>query len=95
VDHLTLARFSGVIGLKEFSELGGRQLAITEDLVKQPGTEGLTCVCRYHRASAILVAQEMMAAFDTENAEAGFRERGNEVRASDAGDPAHAAIVTR
>jgi len=37
----------------------------------------------------------MMAAFDTENAEAGFRERGNEVRASDAGDPAHAAIVTR
>jgi hypothetical protein len=44
--------------------------------VKQSGTEGLTCVSRYHSASAILVAQEMVAAFDTEDAETRFRERG-------------------
>ena len=63
--------------------------------MKQARTENLTCVYRYHRASAILVAQETMAAFDTENSETGLRESGNEVCASDAGAPAHAAIVTR
>jgi hypothetical protein len=36
-----------------------------------------------------------MAAFDTENAETGLGERGNQFCAGDAGAPAHAAIVTR
>ena len=40
---------------------------------------------RHDRASAILVAQEMMAAFDTEHAETGFCECGNEVRAGASG----------
>ena len=84
-----------MIALNEFRELVGRQLAIPKDLVKQAGADGLACVCGHNRTSAILVAQEMMAAFDTENEETGFCERGNEFRAGDAGRPAHAAMVTR
>ena len=58
-----------------------RKLAIAKDFVKQAGAEGFACVCGHDRASAILVAQEMMAASDAENAETRSCERGNEVRA--------------
>jgi hypothetical protein len=50
---------------------------------------------RYNRAAAILVAQEMVTAFDAENGKAGLPEGGNQVGAGDAWTPAHAAMVTR
>jgi hypothetical protein len=40
-------------------------------------------VRRHNRAPPILVAEEMMAAFDAQNAETGPRERGYEFRARD------------
>jgi hypothetical protein len=46
-------------------------------------------------APAILVTQEVMAAFHAKNAKAYPFRRGNEVGAGDAGIPAHAAMVTR
>jgi hypothetical protein len=50
---------------------------------------------RYDRAPTILVAQEVMAAFDAENGKTGLSEGGNKVGTGDAGAPAHAAMVTR
>jgi hypothetical protein len=75
--------------------LVGGQLAISQDFVKQAGADGLAKVRRNNRAAAILVTQEVMAAFYAKNAEAPLFESGNEVSAGDAGSPAHAATVTR
>jgi hypothetical protein len=44
---------------------------------------------------AVFVTEEVMAAFDAENREAGLSEGGNQVLTGDAGCPAHAAMVTR
>lgn len=63
--------------------------------MKEAGTDGLACVRGHNRPSAIRVAQEVMAAFDTENVETGLCERGDEVGSGDARSPAHAAMVTR
>ena len=46
-------------------------------------------------ASAVFVTQEVMAAFDAENGEAGLSEGGNDFGPGDARCPAHAAMVTR
>ena len=63
--------------------------------MKEAGTDGLPRVRRHNSASSVLMAEEMMAAFDTQDAETGLRECGNEFWAADARGPAHAAIVTR
>jgi len=81
--------------LQQLAKPVGGQLAIPKDFVKQPGADGLARVHRHYRASAILVAQEAMAAFDAENGKAGLYEGGNKVGTGDAGTPAHAAMVTR
>jgi hypothetical protein len=81
--------------LKHFPEFFSGQLAIPEDLVKQAGTDDLARVHRYNRASAILVTQEVMTAFDPENSEAALSEAGNKVGAGDPRTSAHAAMVTR
>jgi hypothetical protein len=65
--------------------LVGGQLAISEDLVKQAGADGLARVRGHNRAPAILVTEEMMAAFDGKNAKASLFEAGTEVSSGDAG----------
>ena len=49
----------------------------------------------HHRASPVVMMEEMMTAFDTYDSKTGPGECGNEVGAGDAGSPAHAAMVTR
>ena len=63
--------------------------------MKESGTDDLARVHGYDCAPAILVAQEVMAAFDAENGETGLAEGSYEVHARDAGTPAQAAMVTR
>jgi hypothetical protein len=70
--------------LNQLRELVGGQLAIAKN-VKKPGSDRLARVHRYHRASAILVAREIMAAFDAENRKARLSESGNEIGSGDAG----------
>ncbi len=90
-----MARLGSYSLLNQLRELVGGQLAIPEDFVKEPGSDGFTRVHRYNRASAALVAHEMMAAFDAENRKATPSDGGNKIGAGDAGTPAHAAMVTR
>src|ERR1700719_3413383 len=80
---------------QQLPELVGGQLAISQDFVKQARTDGLARVRRNNRAAAILVTQEVMAAFYAKNAEAPLFAGGNEVSAGDAGSPADAPTVTR
>jgi hypothetical protein len=81
--------------LQQLAELLGGQLAVPENSVEQTGADGLARVHWHNRASAILVTQEVMAAFDANNAKTCPFEGGNEVGTGDAGIPAHAAMVTR
>ncbi len=71
------------------------QLAIPENFVKKSRADDLARVHWYNRASAILVAQKMVAALDANNRKPGPSEGGNKIGAGDAGAPAHAATVTR
>ena len=71
--------------LNQLRELVGGQLAIPKNLVKQPWADPLARVHRYNRALAILVAQEIMAAFDAENRKARLSEGGNEIGTGDSG----------
>ncbi len=59
------------------------------------GGPALSSRLRDNRAAPILMAQEMMTAFDPQNVKSNLREHRNEVGASDAQSPAHAAMVTR
>ena len=63
--------------------------------MKEAGADGFAGVRGHNRAAAILVTQEVVAALDAKNAKASLFEGSNEVRTSDAGNPAHAAMVTR
>ncbi len=63
--------------------------------MQQAGTDNLARVSGHNRASAIFVPKEVVAASDPKNGEAPFPKRGNQVGAGDAGNPAHAAMVTR
>ena len=56
--------------LRQLAKLAGGQLAVSEDSVKQTGTDGLARVHRHNRAPAILVTQEVIAAFTAKNAKA-------------------------
>jgi hypothetical protein len=66
-----------------------------KDLMEQARTDRLASVDRYNCASPFLMTQEMVAAFDTQNAEAGLLERADEIGSGDPRNPAHAAMVTR
>ena len=72
-----------------------RRLAIPENLVEQTGADGLTCVHGNDRAPSVLMAQEVMAAFDALNAKTGLGEGGDKFRTGDTRSAAHAAMVTR
>jgi hypothetical protein len=63
--------------------------------MEQARTDRLVSVNGYNRASPVLMTQEIVAAFDTQNAEAGLPQRANEIRSGDPRNPAHAAMVTR
>ena len=63
--------------------------------MKESRADGLAGVRGDDRAAAVLVSEEMMAAFDANDPEAGLRKRGNEGRTGDTGEPAQAAMVTR
>jgi hypothetical protein len=63
--------------------------------MKQTWTDGLACVDRYNRTSAVLMTQEMMATFDAHNAETDLPKGANETMPGDSRTPAHAATVTR
>jgi hypothetical protein len=75
--------------------LVGGELAVSQDSLKQTGADGLARVHRHNRAPAILVSQEVMAAFDPKNLKACLFEGGNKVATGDTRIPAHAAMVTR
>jgi hypothetical protein len=70
-------------------------MTIPKDLVKEAGPNSLTRMHRYNRPSAVLVLQEVMAAFDAHKAETSLGESSSEFRTGNTGGPAHAAIVTR
>jgi len=53
--------------------------------MEQTGADGLARVHRHNGASAILVTQKVMAAFDTKNAKTCSFEGGNEAGTGDAG----------
>ena len=72
-----------------------RDVAISEDFVQETWADNLARVRRHDRAPPVLVAEEVMAAFDPENVETGLGERRDEFRAGDARSATHAAIVTR
>ena len=51
--------------------------------MQETGADGLARVRRHDRGPPVLVAEEMMATLDTQNAETCLRERGNKFRARD------------
>ena len=52
--------YQGVIVFESTPRIGRRTIGNPEESVKKPGTDRLARVHRYHRASAILVAREIM-----------------------------------
>jgi hypothetical protein len=58
--------------LQEFRQLLGRDLAFHEDLVQDARADGLAGMRGDDCASPVLVPEEMVAAFDPQNAETGW-----------------------
>ena len=93
--HVATNAWACVRILQEFRQLFRSQAAIPGGSVQKTGADDVARVCRHNCAAAILMLKKMMAAFDANDQETGVIKGGNEVGASDARNPAHAAIVTR
>ena len=70
-------------------------MAISEDLVQQSGPQRFARVYRDDGTPAIFVAEKVMATSDASNLKAVLRQGGDQFRAGDPWDSAHAAMVMR
>ena len=70
-------------------------MTIAQDLSQQAGTNCFASMNGNDSAAAILMLQEVMAAFDTKNGKTKALERGHQLATGYSRNPAHAAIVIR
>ena len=91
-------RSSDLLGaglLEKRLELVARQLDVTEDSGKQARADGLTSVDGDRGGSAIVVAEEVMAPFDSGNAKPGTFERTDQLLSRNTKARCHEVTRTR
>lgn len=72
-----------------------RQLAVTQNLIQQPRTDGLACVHRHDSGTAVGMTQKMVAAFHPDDVEASRRQYSEQAFARERWQLTHAETRTR
>jgi len=80
---------------QRLSQIGAGDLAVAQNLRQQAGADGFTAMNWRHGATSIVMAEEMMTAFDADNLKAHPPQRPEQLRTADRRKRAHAGTRTR